>query len=132
MKVRDLDGMASKWKMTRVDSPSAPSQLHIGARELLHELFPTLQILEEVTIFPKRGMVLYLDFYIPLINVCIEVHGEQHYRYNTLYHNTRQDFISQKQRDSIKKQWCNLNGITVVELPYNEDKNEWTRRIKDR
>lgn len=132
MKVRDLDGMVSKWKMVRVDSSSAKSKLHIAARELLHDIFPTAQLLEEVTIHPKRGMVLFLDFYLPLSNLCVEVHGEQHYKFSTLYHKTATDFIAQRNRDSIKKQWCELNGITVVELPFNEDTNEWRTRIKNR
>ena len=42
---------------------------HIRARQLLHELFPTLQILEEVSSVRSKE-VLYLDFYLPCQNLC--------------------------------------------------------------
>jgi hypothetical protein len=55
---------------------------------MLHEKFPTLQILEEVSIPLRSKETLYLDFYIPLIKKCIEVHGEQHYKFVPFYHTT--------------------------------------------
>lgn len=33
-------------------------------------------------------------------------------------------------RDNEKKEWCELNNIQLVELPYNEDINEWRKRIE--
>jgi hypothetical protein len=103
--------------------------LHLQARELIKECFPTLQILEEVPISPRRAETLYLDFYLPLIKRCIEVHGEQHYKFSRFFHNTPLGFIKHKKRDQDKKEWCELNGIEYTELPFDQIE-QWQSRIK--
>tara|TARA_R100001230_G_C5556573_1_gene82519 strand:- start:421 stop:552 length:132 start_codon:yes stop_codon:yes gene_type:complete len=40
-------------------------------------------------------------------------------------------FAKAKKRDREKLEWCELNGITVVELSYEEDEDEWRTRLKD-
>jgi len=132
MNVRDLTGDISKWKMTSGNTAAAKSKLHLSARELLHTLFSTAQILEEVTIHPKRGLSLYLDFYLPLYKLCVEVQGEQHYVYNSHFFRTKQEWHVAIRKDGTKKQWCFDNGIEVIDFPYNEDQNEWTSRIQNR
>ena len=83
-----------------------------------------MQILEEITIYPRKGEVMYLDFYVPLLKKCVEVHGEQHYKFIPFYHNNILSFIKAQKRDRDKKEWCNLNGIQYCELPYNKI-NDW-------
>ena len=104
MKVIDLDGTVSHWKLTgevvRGRDSRKRSQLHLKARSLLKELYPALQIIEEIPIQLKRSQRASLDFYINTIKTVIEVHGEQHYKFNTFYHSSRQDFINQKKRDN--------------------------------
>ena len=34
------------------------------------------------------------------------------------------------ERDREKQEWCFLNHIKYVELPYNESLEQWTHRIK--
>ena len=90
MRVVDLDGNASVWKIKGhivKNNDSRPrSKHHLKARALLKEMFPTCQLIEEVSIAPRKGEVLYLDFYIPLHSLCVEVHGEQHYKFIPHYH----------------------------------------------
>jgi hypothetical protein len=133
MKVKDLYGNASNWKL-KGDIVSASdskrrSQLHVNARKILYDLFPTIQILEEVPINAKPGKTQYLDFYINKIKLAVEVHGQQHYKFNTMFHASAQDFINQKKNDANKREWCELNNITYIELPYNEKEEEWLNRI---
>lgn len=88
--------------------------------------------MEEVPVQLRRGKTVYLDFYINTIKLVIEVHGSQHYKYNTLYHSSAQDFVNQRKRDSDKREWSELNNFTYIELPYNEDEDKWRLRIQQR
>lgn len=136
MRVKDLAGNIVKWKLegaivTAQDSRSR-SKLHVQARHLLYDLFPTMQILEEVPINARPQQTQYLDFYINQIKLAVEVHGQQHYKFNSLFHSSARDFLEQKKRDADKKDWCELNNITYVELPYSESVEEWKIRIQHR
>lgn len=130
MKVRNLNNEIVDWKVTGSEISSNKSSLHIKARQLIKELFPTSQVMEEVPISPRRGETLYLDFFLPLQNKCIEVHGEQHYNFNPHFHGTLMSFMKHKKRDREKKEWCSLNDITYIELPYDKDLEEWKKIIQ--
>ncbi len=134
MNVKDLDGNINKWNLTGYiakGSITKKSSLHLKARQLIRECNPTLQILEEVPINPRRSETLYLDFYLPLTKTCIEVHGEQHYKFVPFYHTTKLGFFKHKKRDQDKKDWCETNGIQIIELSYAESQEEWLKKIKD-
>lgn len=132
MIIKDLDGNIHNWNLRgnmahgKTDNKSA---LHIRAREVIKQLFPTLQVLEEVPIPLRKSETLYLDFYLPLNKVCIEVHGEQHYKFVAHYHNNQMGFIKHKKRDRDKEEWCSVNGIDYIELPFDENDNQWKTRI---
>ena len=50
MKVRDLEGNISTWKLTgqivTATDKRSRSKLHVKARKILYEMFPTMKILE--------------------------------------------------------------------------------------
>jgi len=125
MNVTDLDGNITNWNITgHIDKAYAKkSSFHIQAREILKRLYPTMQILEEVPISTRRSETLYLDFYLPLNKTCIEVHGEQHYEFTPFYHPNKMAFLKSQKRDREKKEWCDINGISYIELPYNQTDN---------
>jgi len=136
MKVKDLRGNIAIWKINgdivNANDKRSRSKLHIEARKILYELFPTMQILEEVQIKPRGSKTQYLDFYINQIKLAIEVHGQQHYKFNTMFHASAQDFLNQRKNDIDKQEWCEVNNITYIELPYNEKVEEWKKKIQDR
>ena len=66
---------------------------------------------------------------MPLNRTCVEVHGEQHYKFVGHYHNNALGFMKHKKRDKEKLEWCELNGIKYIELPFNESDSEWLNRI---
>jgi hypothetical protein len=136
MKTRDLDGDIVDWKpsgeIVTAEDTRNRSQLHLAARQILYELFPTTQIIEEVSIPIKRGVTQYFDFFISNIKLAVEVNGQQHYKFNSLFHSTASDFMAQKKRDQDKRDWCEQNRITLIELPYNEKIEEWLTRIQSR
>lgn len=134
MLVKDLDGNQHNLNLRGNISHARnenKSSFHLRARKLLVNIFPTLQILEEVSIPIRKSDTLYMDFYLPLNKMCIEVHGEQHYKFVAHYHHNQMGFIKHKKRDRDKIEWCNINGIRYVELPYNENDSEWINRIKN-
>lgn len=133
MKAHDLDNNIVNWHLTgnigRTRSLNK-SSLHLDARKILKELYPTMQILEEVPIPLRRSETLYLDFYIPLIKTAIEVHGEQHFKFVPFYHTSPMSFIKAQKKDNDKKEWCERNGIKHIILSYNESIDNWKLKVK--
>jgi|TARA_A100001201_G_scaffold16464_2_gene19496 hypothetical protein len=136
MKIRDLNNDIHKWNLqgyvVRANEQRPRSKLHLAARNILIEMFPTVQILEEVLIPITRNERGYLDFYINTLKLAVEVHGQQHYKFNSLFHTSAQDFANQRKKDRRKQEWCEYNNITYLELPYNESIEEWKTRIVQR
>jgi hemerythrin-like domain-containing protein len=131
MYVKDLDGNLSLWNLTGnivKGSIENKSSYHLKARSLLKTIYPTMQILEEVSINPHKSETQYLDFYIPLIKKCIEVHGEQHYKFVSHYHTNKLSFLRAQKKDKQKKEWCELNGIKYIELSYQQQ-DQWQSLI---
>lgn len=131
MIVKDLDGNEYNWSLLgkMKNLRSNISGLHKKANQLILQLYPTIPILQEVVVQVRRNEKLYLDFYIPLLKKAIEVHGEQHYKFVAHFHNNALGFIRHKKRDADKQEWCLLNNIEHIELPYNESIEEWKQRI---
>ena len=136
MKTRGLDGQVHNWKLhgyvVRASESRPRSKLHLKARTILKDIFPTVQILEEVAAPITRTEKLFFDFYINTVKLVVEVHGQQHYKFNTLFHSSAQDFANQRKRDRRKAEWCEYNNIPYVALPYNEDEDQWRVGINRR
>ena len=134
MKIKDLDGNIYTWRtaghVVRSNDQRPRSKLHLKARCLLKDLYPALQIMEEVPFQLRRNQSGFLDFYINTIKTVVEVHGSQHYKFNTLFHTSIQDFANQKKRDGLLVEWCELNNLNYVELPFNESVEQWKLRIQ--
>ena len=134
MQIKDLDGVVHNWILTgnmARGKITNRSSYHLLARENIIKKFPTLQILEEVPIRLKKTETLYLDFYLPLKKLCIEVHGEQHYKFVPFFHNNILSFMKAQKRDKEKQEWCEINNIKYIVLQYNEDTNQWMDKLND-
>jgi hypothetical protein len=135
MQIKDLDNNIYHWKLTGYtvngnnDRPSR-SELHLRCRKLLKERFPTSQILEEVTINLHRHQIAYLDFYIPLFKICVEVQGEQHFKFIPHFHGSIAGFMKSRRRDEEKREWTEKNGIILIELAYNESIEQWKMKLQ--
>lgn len=131
MNVVNLDGSEMSWKprgKNDLFDTGKKSSLHLKVRELLRDKYPTVRVLEEVSIPIKRRKTQFFDFYIPIKNTAIEVHGEQHFTMSSMFHKTRADFIRQKRNDREKQEWCDLNGIKLIVLRYDEE-DKWPDQI---
>jgi len=133
MQIKTLDGFIQNWQLTGHYSHAKlgnKSSLHLLARKLITQQYPTLQLLEEVPIPVKKSDNYFLDFYLPILKTAVEVHGEQHYKFVGFYHSSKLGFLKSQKRDREKKEWCDINNIKYIELPYNESENEWSERIR--
>lgn len=128
MYVIGLDGKRHKF-LPKSKRRKNASQLHIRCRELLKEIMPQYKILEEVALTGCKP-ILYADFYIPVLTMVVEVHGQQHFEYNSHFFKTKAAFNRAKKRDRLKREWCEINDIEMVELNYNEDNDEWRDKIE--
>lgn len=133
MQIKTLDNNLINWQLTGYSTHAKAknkSSLHLKARDYLKETYPTLQILEEVSIPLRRGETLYLDFYLPLKKICFEVHGEQHYKFVPFYHGDHLSFVKSLKRDREKQEWCEINNIQYRVLPYDNTES-WLEIIKN-
>ena len=71
--------------------------------------------------FPVAGTRLTFDFFNATRNIAVEVDGNQHYKYNKFFHsNSRQNFLSQLQRDEKKEYFCEINNIELIRILASE------------
>jgi len=132
MKVIGLDGREYVWAIHQhAVNNRKSSKLHQHARDILKEIFPFEQILEEVKLPGSSSPPLWADFFIPGPRLIIEVHGEQHYKFNNFHFKNKMEFFKAKARDNKKIEWCELNDIEVISLSYKE-KDQWKKQIQDR
>lgn len=61
-----------------------------------------------------------LDFFIPILNVAIEVQGEQHYKPVNMFGGYESLKKTQK-RDELKRNLCKENGVKLYYIKYDED-----------
>lgn len=132
MKVKGLDNREYTLSLIGKESKSVSnkSKYHILAREVIKRIYPSLKLAEEVHI-PGLKTPMYLDFFMPLMKIAVEVQGEQHYKFNSFFHVNKMEFFQAKSRDRMKKSWCELNDISIVELPYNETEEQWEERLSN-
>lgn len=122
MKVRDFNGKQYNFPLSgnfpQNDELRPRSALHLSVRKALRERFPTQRILEEVYL---PGMNLYLDFFLPIEKLAVECQGEQHEKFVEHFHRNQDGFKRSQQRDSVKRQWCDLNNIKLEEITFADD-----------
>jgi len=128
MLVKTLDNYEYKWQLKSA-AATKKSGPHLKVRELLHQLYPTAQILEEVQIQVKKNQQLYLDFYLPLYNIAIEIDGAQHREYSGHFHKNKHGFMQSQINDNLKERFCELNDITFIRLR-DDKEEEWLDNLK--
>ena len=76
---------------------------------------------------------LYLDFYIPNLNLAIEINGEQHYRpvcFGGIDKSiAKKNYQKQKEKDYLKRKYCKDNNIELLEISYIDIKNDNYKNI---
>jgi hypothetical protein len=129
-----LDGKEHSWiPSNNIVDTDKRSGLHNKARLLLKEKYPNDRILEELilpgTKTENRKSTLKADFFIPVRSLIIEVHGEQHTKFNNFFFKNKIEFYKAQARDRDKKSWCELNDFRLIELFHNESIEDWREKI---
>ena len=81
---------------------------------------------------PDTGHVMPYDFELTGKKVLIEVQGEQHRRFIERFHVDENGFEYQKQKDMYKRAIAESNGYAVLELWYDDFKDDtYINKIRD-
>lgn len=70
----------------------------------------------------KNGRFRF-DYYLPQLNILLEIDGEQHFHYVSKFFRNRQDFLKAREHDRRKNSYCLANNIKLYRIPYWELKN---------
>ena len=74
----------------------------------------------EDCINPKTSQKLRFDFYIPKLNLCIEYDGRQHFEKVSDFKTQSYNLSSQKEKDSLKSEYCQLKEIHLLRISYKD------------
>jgi len=136
MKIVGLDDREYSWNITKYKAREKCSKLHARARIILTKAFPCDIIYEELTLpgtkNERQTRPLFADFMVSSRSLVVEVQGEQHYKFNSFFFDNKIEFYKAQARDRNKQEWCNINSLTLVCLPFNETDDQWLERIRDR
>ena len=88
---------------------------------LKNVVFPNAEVVREAS--PEWLGRQRLDIFVPELMLAVEYHGEQHYRAVSLF-GGNEGLAKTKERDRLKRQLCQQNGIRLVTFRYNEDLTE--------
>lgn len=87
------------------------------------ELYPFWQNSVVYEEFPVYGTRLTLDFFCALYKgkrYAVEVQGPHHTSFNKGFHKNQFDYLEQMKRDEMKRKFCELNNITLLEIFWEE------------
>lgn len=80
---------------------------------------------------PMTGHNLELDCFNPNLKLALEYNGKQHYTYTPYFHKSKRDFYAQVHRDNWKREKCQMNGITLIEVPHHVPENKLEPFIRE-
>ena len=81
--------------------------------------FETQKIIPNENMFCKR-QYLVADFYLPDINLIIEMNGLQHYQYVEHFNTKDWTFEDQQIRDDTLRAYCKTHKISLLEIKYDK------------
>jgi hypothetical protein len=71
----------------------------------------------------------YYDFYLPKHNIIIEYNGMQHYK-PIKFFGGQKGFDYLKERDNIKKEYCQNQNIKLIIISYKDNIEETLNQLK--
>lgn len=84
--------------------------------KLVKEAYPNFEVVYE---YPIGALSQRIDIFIPSLALAFEIHGEQHYKYNSFFFKDTVDWNVSKNLDKRKMKYLNDQGVKVIEIPYN-------------
>jgi hypothetical protein len=95
------------------------SKLENKVEKFLKLEFPNFLVRKNYYVSFNNSKLLF-DFVIPELKIAIEVQGEQHYTFNTMFHKDRTSLVKQQYRDTLKTQWCDENDYKLLEIHFSK------------
>jgi len=113
MKFKNIDGRTISINLAKLSTCTreSASKGHQTTAEALTQVFDGFAIYQEVYI--DR---IYLDFFIPLLKIVIEVDGIQHDKYTEFFHKDGSGFLKSIKRDEQKEDFCKKNGLKFIRI----------------
>ena len=107
------------------DAPSR-SKMQKRVKDSLFDFWKGCVVYEE---FPVYGTKLKVDILNASRMQAVEVHGDQHIKFNKFFHaNSREIYLNSISRDAEKYEWLEANNFKVIEIYQKDMKNlskEW-------
>lgn len=97
------------------------SSMEILIEQLLTEVIGRENFHREYTwewFLSETGNHLYVDFYIPNINIVIEYDGRQHYEFSKFFYKTEEQFKRRQCLDELKEKLLLEHSIKLIRIPY--------------
>lgn len=66
-----------------------------------------------------KGYPMQLDRYYPELKLAFEFQGRQHEEYTKYIHKSQKNFDYYQECDALKRQYCQAQGIALVEVAWN-------------
>ena len=95
------------------------SKQEIELDKALAEVFGPAAIKSEKPI-KIRGRTLFVDRVLESYRIAFEIDGRQHSEFVAHFHGDAQGFKESQARDSLKTQWLEANGYSIVRFAHNE------------
>jgi hypothetical protein len=129
MKITMLDGHQKVWYPSSNTTDKKKSKLQVRAVEVIKQLLPSTMVLEEVSVPVDRKKTLYLDIFLSIHRLALEIQGQQHGLKRINFFQTKHQHNRQLENDDKKRQWCELNNIQLIYLNHDEEK-QWEQILK--
>lgn len=94
---------------------------------LIKSAFPDCRVISQYS--PSWLKRQRIDIYIQELNVGVEYNGLQHYQ-AVEYFGGEMGFEETQKRDSLKRKLCSENDLTLLEVKYNEDINDFIENLR--
>jgi len=121
MKFKTLTGSTAELKNAKrflIDwNGKSRSKFQYSVKEFLFPFWKTDIVFEELKLVGTR---MSFDFYNANKKIAVEVQGQQHTKYVKFFHGSRFKYLEQLKRDDKKMRFCEVNGISLVEIYPND------------
>jgi hypothetical protein len=121
MKFKTLTGSTAELKNAKrflIDwDGKSRSKFQYSVKEFLFPFWKTDIVFEELKLVGTR---MSFDFYNANKKIAVEVQGQQHTKYVKFFHGNRFKYLEQLKRDDKKMRFCEVNGISLVEIYPND------------
>ncbi len=110
------------------------SKMHKETFFMLRKKFKLFKIHQEysIVIYDEKNIkhTLFLDFFLPELGYAIECQGKQHLEPNAFFDNSTESFEIRKKNDELKRKWCLMNEVQLIEFTHKEKITEDTMEQK--